>query len=67
MADKEFLIKEIWMKSFGLETGRKVLVHCNQGMSRSPGIGLFYVAREGIIKNGSFQEALAEFETIYPV
>jgi len=35
-------------------------------MSRSPGIGLLYLARKGVIKNDSFQEALAEFETVYP-
>ncbi|MEX2437617.1 MAG: dual specificity protein phosphatase [Candidatus Paceibacterota bacterium] len=49
-----------------LNDGRKVLVHCNQGMSRSPGIGLLYSAKEGIINNRSFEEALAEFEEIYP-
>jgi len=41
-------------------------LHCNQGMSRSPGIGLLYLAKEEIIKNDSFQEALTEFEKIYP-
>lgn len=43
-----------------------VEINCNQGMSRSPGIGMFYLARKGVIKNDSFHEALAEFETIYP-
>ncbi len=49
-----------------LQDGRKVLVHCNQGMSRFPGIGLLYLAKAGIINNASFQEALAEFEKIFP-
>ncbi|MEX2409784.1 MAG: dual specificity protein phosphatase [Candidatus Paceibacterota bacterium] len=49
-----------------LETGKKVLVHCNQGMSRSPGIGLLYLAKEGAINNSSFQKALVEFRSIYP-
>ena len=44
----------------------RVLVHCNQRVSRSPGIGLLYLAREGIIYNRTFEEALAEFEMIYP-
>jgi hypothetical protein len=35
-------------------------------MSRSPGIALLYLAREGVIENDTFQEALAEFEKIYP-
>lgn len=49
-----------------LKEDRKVLVHCNQGVSRLPGIGLLYLAKEGIINNGTFEEALAEFEEIYP-
>ncbi|MEX1261817.1 MAG: dual specificity protein phosphatase [Balneolaceae bacterium] len=49
-----------------LGDGQKVLVHCNQGMSRSPGIGLLYLAKEEIITNNSFQEALKEFRAIYP-
>lgn len=49
-----------------LESGRKVLVHCNQGQSRSPGIGLLYLAKEGIIENSSFNTALMEFKKIYP-
>ena len=28
----------------GLKDGKRVLVHCNQGESRSPGIGLLYLA-----------------------
>jgi hypothetical protein len=35
-------------------------------VSRSPGIGLLYLAKEGIINNRSFEGALAEFEEIYP-
>lgn len=44
-----------------LKEGQKVLVHCTQGQNRSPGIGLLYLAKEGIIHNRSFEEALAEF------
>jgi hypothetical protein len=35
-------------------------------MSRSPGIGLLYLAKEGMIDNSSFEKALAEFKEIYP-
>jgi len=49
-----------------LSNRQKVLVHCNQGQSRSPGIGLLYLAKEGIISNDSFREALNEFRAIYP-
>ena len=49
-----------------LGKGQKVLIHCNQGQSRSPGIGLLYLAKEGIIRNDSFQGALKEFRGFYP-
>lgn len=44
-----------------LGNSQKVLVHCNQGMSRSPGIGLLYLAKEKIINNDSFQDALSDY------
>lgn len=69
--DPAYIAKEIMDEALqfieqSLSADRKVLIHCNQGMSRSPGIGLLYLAREGVINNTSFQEALAEFEKIYP-
>jgi protein-tyrosine phosphatase len=69
--DPAYIAKEIMDEALqfieqSLEADRKVLVHCNQGMSRSPGIGLLYLAKERIIKYTSFQDALAEFEKIYP-
>lgn len=69
--DPAYIAKEIMDEALqfigqSLEADRKVLVHCNQGMSRSPGIALLYLAKEGIINNTSFEEALADFEKIYP-
>lgn len=69
--DSTYIAKEIMNEALqfieqNLAAGRKVLVHCNQGMSRSPGIALLYLAKEGIINNTSFEEALAEFGKIYP-
>jgi predicted protein tyrosine phosphatase len=49
-----------------LAQGQKVLVHCNQGQSRSPGIGLLWLAKEGEINNKTFSDALSEFRGIYP-
>lgn len=49
-----------------LNDWKKVLVHCNQGQSRSPGIGMLYLAKERVIENDSFNEALMEFKNIYP-
>lgn len=50
-----------------LGEGLKVLVHCNQGESRSPGIGFLYLLRhtEALPKN-SLEDALAKFGQIYP-
>jgi len=48
----------------GLE---KVLVHCNQGASRSPSIALLYLAKHTDILRGlTIESALAAFRAIYP-
>lgn len=44
---------------------KKVLVHCNFGMSRSPSICLLYMAKKGYINNSSFKEASKDFHKIY--
>jgi predicted protein tyrosine phosphatase len=49
-----------------LEKGNKVLIHCNQGVSRSPSIGLLYLATKGKIENKSFELAKEDFQKIYP-
>jgi hypothetical protein len=51
-----------------LAAGQKVLVHCNQGMSRSPSIGLLYLTKyTDRIPTASFAEAEIAFRKIYPV
>lgn len=46
---------------------RHVLIHCNQGMSRSPSLAMLYLAkREAVIPGGSYGEAKAAFEDRYP-
>jgi predicted protein tyrosine phosphatase len=45
---------------------REVLIHCNQGQSRAPSIGLLYLAREGQISADSYETATAGFRGIYP-
>lgn len=41
--DPAYLPREII--DTNLRTGNRVLVHCNEGLSRSPGIGLLYLAK----------------------
>jgi hypothetical protein len=43
-----------------------VLVHCNQGQSRSAVIGLLYLKETTSLGNLSFHEAEAAFRKIYP-
>ena len=45
---------------------KKVLVHCNFGYSRSPSLGLTYLAITGIIPKKSIKEAMDEFIRLYP-
>ena len=45
----------------------KVLVHCNQGESRGPGIGFLYLLRHtNALPKTSLDDALAEFCKLYP-
>lgn len=45
---------------------KKILVHCNLGLSRSPAIALIYLAKSGIISNDSYKTAESAFLQIYP-
>jgi len=50
-----------------LKAERKVLVHCNQGLSRSPAIAMLYLATHTDRLDGhAFEQALKEFGQIYP-
>lgn len=55
----EFIRKE-------LNDGRKVLVHCNLGESRSPSIGLLYLAAYTEKLSKEFAAAENDFRQIYP-
>lgn len=50
----------------GLDDGKKVLVHCNLGESRSPSIGLLYLAIHTDILPKEFTAAEQAFRQIYP-
>lgn len=69
--DPKYITKEIIDAALefieeSLSNDKKVLVHCNQGMSRSPGIVMLYLAQKGEISSKSFQQALNEFIKVYP-
>jgi predicted protein tyrosine phosphatase len=50
-----------------LKSGGRVLVHCNQGESRAPGIGLLYlVMHTEAFPHSTLAEAEASFNRIYP-
>jgi hypothetical protein len=45
----------------------KVLVHCNQGASRSPSIAFLYLLKlTDVFRRENFEEDLAEFVRLYP-
>lgn len=49
-----------------LGRGQQVLVHCNQGHSRSPAIAMLYLGIHTNVLPLSFEEACAAFSRIYP-
>ena len=50
-----------------LEEGKKVLISCDQGQSRSPSIGMLYLAKVlHTIPDTSFSEAARAFVKKYP-
>ena len=69
--DPEYIPKEIIDESLqfiknALETDDKVLVHCNQGESRSPAIGLLYLALyTDVLPRTSLADAEAKFVKIH--
>lgn len=50
-----------------LRAGNRILVHCNEGRSRSPGIGLLYLAKyTDRLPGDDFIQAEVVFRSIYP-
>ncbi len=48
------------------EKGFKLLIHCNQGESRAPTIGLLYVSRLGVYNYAGFEESVQKLRMVYP-
>jgi len=64
---KEIIDKAIAFIHEKLAEGLKILVHCNQGESRSPGIGFLYLLEHtDALPKSSLGDALAKFRQIYP-
>ena len=49
-----------------LNDGKKVLICCNKGESRSPSIALLFLIKHGIIKCDTLEDCEAEFMKVYP-
>ena len=48
-------------------SSKQVLIHCNQGQSRSPSLALLYLAKRAKeIPNESYRQASNEFRELYP-
>jgi len=63
---KEIIDKAISFIHARLSEGVMVLVHCNQGESRGPGIGFLYMLRHtDALPKTSLDEALAAFRKVY--
>ncbi len=46
-------------------SSKQILIHCNQGMSRSPSIAMLYLAKKSVISKVSYDEAKKDFVKIY--
>ncbi len=70
--DKKYIREELFLKAnevIGneLSKGKKFLVHCNQGQSRSPAIGLYYLYSINYFKGSSYDEIKKYYtENVYP-
>lgn len=64
--DKSMIDKALDFIHEKLNQGLKVLVHCNEGFSRSPSIALLYLIKYKYIDVDTLEDAEAEFLKLYP-
>ena len=48
------------------KNGKRIYIHCNEGKSRSPSLGMLYMARLGGFDYADFENSLEKFKKIYP-
>ena len=70
-ADKKYFTNILFEESINfienkLKENCKILIHCNQGVSRSPSIGLLYLAIKNKIDSSDYESAKSDFMKIYP-
>ena len=64
---KEIMIAAISFIHEALASGKKVLIHCNQGESRGPSIALLFLAcRLSVIPSDSLESSEIAFRVLYP-
>lgn len=65
--DEEMIEEALDFVDQQLDKGNKVLIHCNQGKSRSPSLGLLFLAtRTDVLPDKAFSQAEEKFKGIYP-
>jgi hypothetical protein len=49
------------------ESGKKIFIHCNQGLSRAPALALLFMAKDlNLIPNENYKAANAAFRRVFP-
>ena len=64
--DKSMIDKALDFIEKRMSVGMKVLVHCNEGFSRSPSLGLLYLVKNYQIEGDTLEDVEAEFLKLYP-
>lgn len=64
--DKGMIDKALDFIHEKLDEGLNVLVHCNEGFSRSPSIGMLYLVKHNLIDGHTLEDVEAEFLKLYP-
>ncbi|OZV12368.1 phosphatase [Tissierella sp. P1] len=64
--DKGMIDKALDFIHEKLNQGLKVLIHCNEGFSRSPSLALLYLVKHRLIEGETLEDVEAEFLKLYP-